>query len=90
MGYRFQFITLAGIHSMWYNMYSLTKGYVENQMTAYVALQEQEFAAAKEGYTFVSHQQEVGTGYFDEVARVVQGGSSSVTALTGSTEEAQF
>ena len=90
MGYRFQFITLAGIHSMWYNMFSLTKGYVEKQMTAYVALQEREFAAADEGYTFVSHQQEVGTGYFDEVARVVQGGSSSVTALTGSTEEAQF
>ncbi len=90
MGYKFQFITLAGIHSMWYNMFSLAKGYVEKQMTAYVSLQEQEFAAADEGYTFVSHQQEVGTGYFDEVARVVQGGSSSVTALTGSTEEAQF
>ena len=89
-GYRFQFITLAGIHSMWYSMYNLTKGYVENQMTSYVALQEQEFAAAEDGYTFVSHQQEVGTGYFDEVARVVQGGSSSVTALTGSTEEEQF
>jgi isocitrate lyase len=90
MGYKFQFITLAGIHSMWYNMFTLTKGYVERQMSAYVELQEAEFAAAKDGYTFVSHQQEVGTGYFDDVANVIQGGQSSVTALTGSTEEAQF
>jgi isocitrate/methylisocitrate lyase len=90
MGYKFQFITLAGIHSMWFNMYKLTKGYVERQMSAYVELQEAEFAAAEEGYTFVSHQQEVGTGYFDDVAQVIQGGKSSVTALTGSTEEAQF
>ena len=90
MGYKFQFITLAGIHSMWYSMFDLAKGYVEDQMSAYVKLQEQEFAAADRGYTFVSHQQEVGTGYFDEVANVIQGGDSSVTALTGSTEEAQF
>jgi isocitrate lyase len=90
MGYKFQFITLAGIHSMWYNMFVLTKGYVERQMSAYVELQEAEFAAAEKGYTFVSHQQEVGTGYFDEVAQVIQGGRSSVTALTGSTEEEQF
>ena len=90
MGYRFQFITLAGIHSMWYNMFELTRGYVERQMPAYVALQEREFAAAENGYSFVSHQQEVGTGYFDQVANVIQGGMSSVTALTGSTEEAQF
>jgi isocitrate lyase len=90
MGYKFQFITLAGIHSMWFNMFKLTKGYVERQMSAYVELQEAEFAAANEGYTFVSHQQEVGTGYFDDVANVIQGGQSSVTALTGSTEEAQF
>ena len=90
MGYKFQFITLAGIHSMWFNMYKLTKGYVERQMPAYVELQEAEFAAANDGYTFVSHQQEVGTGYFDDVAQVIQGGQSSVTALTGSTEEAQF
>ena len=90
MGYRFQFITLAGIHSMWFNMFDLAKGYVENQMTSYVALQEKEFAAEARGYSFVSHQQEVGTGYFDEVANVIQGGASSVTALTGSTEEAQF
>ena len=90
MGYRFQFITLAGIHSMWYNMFDLAQKYVKNQMTAYVELQEQEFAAESRGYSFVSHQQEVGTGYFDEVANVIQGGESSVTALTGSTEEEQF
>ena len=90
MGYKFQFITLAGIHSMWYNMFELARGYVDRQMSAYVALQEKEFAAAKQGYSFVSHQQEVGTGYFDEVANVIQGGQSSVTALSGSTEDAQF
>ena len=90
MGYKFQFITLAGIHSMWYSMFQLTKDYVDTQMTAYVDLQEKEFAAAERGYTFVSHQQEVGTGYFDEVANVIQAGESSVTALTGSTEEEQF
>ena len=90
MGYKFQFITLAGIHSMWFNMFELTRGYVEKQMTAYVELQEKEFAATEDGYSFVSHQQEVGTGYFDEVANVIQGGQSSVTALTGSTEEQQF
>ncbi|MCY3885800.1 MAG: isocitrate lyase [Gammaproteobacteria bacterium] len=90
MGYKFQFITLAGIHSMWYSMFQLTKDYVHRQMSAYVELQEKEFAAADRGYTFVSHQQEVGTGYFDEVANVIQAGQSSVTALTGSTEEAQF
>ncbi len=90
MGYKFQFITLAGIHSMWYSMFQLSKDYVESQMTAYVELQEREFAAADKGYSFVSHQQEVGTGYFDEVANVIQAGESSVTALAGSTEEAQF
>ena len=90
MGYKYQFITLAGIHSMWFNMFNLAQGYAERQMSAYVELQEEEFAAAERGYTFVSHQQEVGTGYFDQVATVIQGGQSSVTALTGSTEEAQF
>ena len=90
MGYKFQFITLAGIHSMWYNMFDLAQRYVKNQMSAYVELQDQEFAAESRGYSFVSHQQEVGTGYFDEVANVIQGGDSSVTALTGSTEEVQF
>ncbi len=91
MGYKYQFITLAGIHSMWYNMYDLAQDYVARGMSAYVEkVQEPEFAARDRGYTFVSHQQEVGTGYFDDVTTVIQGGASSVTALTGSTEEAQF
>ncbi len=91
MGYKYQFITLAGIHSMWYNMFDLAQDYVARGMTAYVEkVQEPEFAARDRGDTFVSHQQEVGTGYFDEVTTVIQGGKSSVTALTGSTEEEQF
>ena len=91
MGYKYQFITLAGIHNMWYNMFDLAQHYVEKGMTAYVEMvQEKEFAAAKRGYTFASHQQEVGAGYFDDVTTVIQGGQSSVTALTGSTEEEQF
>jgi isocitrate lyase len=86
-----KFITLAGIHSMWYNMYDLSQDYVKRGMTAYIEkVQEPEFAARDRGYTFVSHQQEVGTGYFDEVTTAIQGGKSSVTALTGSTEEEQF
>jgi isocitrate lyase len=91
MGYKYQFITLAGIHNMWYQMFDLAQDYVARGMTAYVEkVQEPEFAARTRGYTFVSHQQEVGTGYFDDVTTVIQGGSSSVTALTGSTEEGQF
>jgi len=90
MGYKFQFITLAGVHNMWYHMFELAHDYARNDMSAYVKLQQQEFAAADKGYTFVAHQQEVGTGYFDEVTNVIQGGKSSVTALTGSTEEDQF
>jgi isocitrate lyase len=91
MGYKYQFITLAGIHSMWYNMFDLAQDYVARGMTAYVEkVQEPEFSARGRGYSFVSHQQEVGTGYFDDVTMVIQGGTSSVTALTGSTEEAQF
>ena len=91
MGYKYQFITLAGIHNMWYNMFDLSNHYVTQGMTAYVEMvQEPEFAAAKRGYTFASHQQEVGAGYFDDVTTVIQGGQSSVTALTGSTEEEQF
>jgi isocitrate lyase len=91
MGYKYQFITLAGIHSMWYNMYDLAQDYAQRGMSAYVEkVQEPEFAARERGYTFVSHQQEVGTGYFDDVTTVIQGGKSSVTALTGSTEEEQF
>jgi len=91
MGYKFQFITLAGIHNMWYHMFDLAGHYVETGMKAYVEMvQEKEFGAIDRGYTFSSHQAEVGTGYFDDVTTVIQGGSSSVTALTGSTEEDQF
>lgn len=91
MGYKYQFITLAGIHNMWYHMFDLAQDYVARGMSAYVEkLQEPEFAARARGYTFVSHQQEVGTGYFDDVTTVIQGGASSVTALRGSTEEQQF
>ncbi|MDR2244153.1 MAG: isocitrate lyase [Burkholderiales bacterium] len=92
MGYKYQFITLAGIHSMWYNMFDLAHAYAQgNGMKHYVEkVQEPEFASASRGYTFAAHQQEVGTGYFDKVTTVIQGGASSVTALTGSTEESQF
>lgn len=92
MGYRYQFITLAGIHSMWFNMFDLAHAYAQGEgMKHYVEkVQQPEFAAAERGYTFVSHQQEVGTGYFDKVTTIIQGGASSVTALTGSTEEQQF
>jgi len=92
MGYKYQFITLAGIHNMWYNMFDLAHNYAQGEgMKHYVEMvQEPEFAARDRGYTFVSHQQEVGTGYFDDMTTVIQGGESSVTALTGSTEEEQF
>ena len=90
MGYKFQFITLAGIHSMWHSMFKLSKEYVNDGMSAYVRLQEEEFSDANKGYTFVSHQQEVGTGYFDAVNECIQGGESSTSALKGSTEEDQF
>jgi isocitrate lyase len=92
MGYKYQFITLAGIHNMWLNMFDLAYDYARGQgMKHYVEkVQQPEFAARQKGYTFVSHQQEVGAGYFDDVTTVIQGGSSSVTALTGSTESEQF
>lgn len=90
MGYKFQFITLAGFHALNYSMYTLAKGYAERQMSAYVELQEAEFAAEKDGYTATKHQREVGTGYFDAVTQVISGENSSVTALKGSTEDAQF
>jgi isocitrate lyase len=90
MGYKFQFITLAGFHSLNYGMFDLAYGYARNNMTAFVELQQKEFAAAERGFTAVKHQREVGTGYFDEVTQVIQSGQSSVTALTGSTEEEQF
>ena len=92
MGYRFQFITLAGIHSMWFNMFDLAHAYAQGEgMRHYVEkVQQPEFAARDKGYSFSSHQQEVGTGYFDRVTTLIQGGHSSVTALTGSTEKHQF
>jgi isocitrate lyase len=90
MGYKFQFITLAGFHTLNYSMFELARGYAEEQMSAYVKVQDAEFAAEKQGYTATRHQREVGAGYFDAVTQAVQGGRSSTTALTGSTEEAQF
>ena len=89
MGYKFQFITLAGIHSMWHGMFDLTKKYVDTGMSAYVELQEKEFADTEKGYTFASHQQEVGTGYFDAVNNCIVG-DPSTSAMQGSTEEDQF
>jgi isocitrate lyase len=90
MGYKFQFITLAGFHALNYSMFDLARGYATDNMSAYVALQQAEFAAEQKGYTATKHQREVGTGYFDEVVQVIQGGQSSVTAIAGSTEEEQF
>jgi isocitrate lyase len=90
MGYKFQFVTLAGFHALNYGMFDLARRYAQEGMAAYAPLQEAEFAAEKFGYTATKHQREVGTGYFDAVTQVIQGGQSSVTALTGSTEEAQF
>jgi isocitrate lyase len=90
MGFRFQFVTLAGFHALNYSMFELARGYRERGMAAYSALQQAEFAGETHGYTATRHQREVGTGYFDEVAQVIAGGESSTTALTGSTEGAQF
>ena len=90
LGYRFQFITLAGFHSLNAGMFELAKGYGAEAMTAYVRLQENEFALEADGYTATRHQAEVGAGYFDKVMQAVTGGDSSTLALTGSTEEAQF
>lgn len=90
MGYKFQFITLAGFHALNYGMFNLAHGYARNQMTAFVELQEAEFAAAEKGFTAVKHQREVGTGYFDAVTQTIQNGQSSTTALHGSTEDEQF
>jgi isocitrate lyase len=90
MGYKFQFITLAGFHSLNYGMFHLAHGYARRQMSAFVELQEAEFAAAERGFTAVKHQREVGTGYFDAVTQAIGQGQSSTTALQGSTEDAQF
>ena len=90
MGYKFQFVTLAGFHALNYSMFKLAHGYRDRGMAAYSELQEAEFAAEADGYTATKHQHEVGTGYFDDVARVIAGGESSTAALRGSTEEEQF
>lgn len=90
MGYKFQFVTLAGFHALNHSMFELAHEYKTRGMAAYSELQQAEFASEKEGYTATRHQREVGTGYFDEVSQIVSGGTSSTTALKGSTEEAQF
>ena len=90
MGYKFQFITLAGFHSLNYSMFELAHGYARDNMSAFVELQQKEFAAAEKGFTAVKHQREVGTGYFDQITQVVTAGKTSTTALHGSTEDEQF
>ncbi len=90
MGYRFQFITLAGFHALNFSMYDLARDYKLRQMSAYVALQQAEFAAEQHGYSATRHQHEVGAGYFDELTQTIMGGGSSLTALRGSTESQQF
>jgi isocitrate lyase len=90
MGYKFQFVTLAGFHALNHSMFELARGYNDRGMAAYSQLQEAEFASEKHGYSATRHQREVGTGYFDEVSMVISGGTSSTTALKGSTEAAQF
>ena len=89
-GYRFQFITLAGFHSLNFGMFKLAKEYIKRGMAGYADLQQEEFKMESEGFTAHKHQREVGTGYFDKVSVAVAGGTSSLTALTGSTEEQQF
>ncbi|ALC92499.1 isocitrate lyase [Bacillus sp. FJAT-18017] len=90
MGYKFQFVTLAGFHALNHSMFELARGYKERGMAAYSELQQAEFASEQHGYTATRHQREVGTGYFDEVAMVISGGTSSTVALKGSTEAEQF
>src|SRR5690349_20925822 len=90
MGYKFQFVTLAGFHALNHSMFELASGYRDRGMAAYVELQQAEFAAEAHGYTATKHQREVGTGYFDAVSQAVSKGQSSTTALEGSTESAQF
>ena len=90
MGYKFEFVILAGFHALIYSMFKLAHGYRDGEMAAYSELQESEFAAEELGYTATMHQHEVGTSYFDDVTQVIAGGKSSTTALRGSTEEAQF
>jgi isocitrate lyase len=90
MGYRYQFITLAGFHALNASMFELAAGYAKRGMSAYVELQDAEFGMESQGYTATKHQREVGAGYFDLVSQAVSGGQSSTLALKGSTEEDQF
>jgi isocitrate lyase len=90
MGYKFQFITLAGFHALNFSMFRLAHDYRTAHMSAYVKLQQDEFASEALGYTATRHQREVGAGYFDAIAQAVSAGASSITALSGSTEEQQF
>ena len=90
MGYKFQFVTLAGFHSLNMSMFHLARGYANSGMTAYTKLQQEEFAAQEVGYRAITHQRFVGTGFFDAIAQLVSGGNSSTTALAGSTEAEQF
>ena len=90
LGYKFQFITLAGWHSVNYHMYDLAQGYKDKGMTAFVDLQSREFKKEAEGYTATKHQREVGTGYFDKILMTVTGGKAATAAYAGSTEEEQF
>ena len=90
MGYKYQFITLAGFHSLNYSMYQLATGYRDRGMEAYCELQDAEFAAEADGYTATRHQREVGAGWFDAISVAVKGGQSATTAMADSTEEAQF
>jgi isocitrate lyase len=90
MGYKFQFVTLAGFHSLNHSMFELARGYAQSGMAAYSELQEAEFASEANGYSATRHQREVGTGYFDAVSMAISGGQSSTTAMAASTEAQQF
>ena len=90
MGFKFQFITLAGFHTLNYSMFELSKDYETEGMYAYSKFQQKEFAALEKGFTATKHQHEVGTGYFDKVSQIISGGTSSTLALKNSTEEDQF
>ena len=90
MGYKFQFVTLAGFHALNHGMFTLARGYRDEGMLAYARLQTAEFASEADGYTATRHQREVGTGYFDAVREVIAGGAGATSAMAGSTETAQF
>jgi isocitrate lyase len=90
LGYRFQFVTLAGFHSLNAAMFELARGYAQRDMSAYVELQQHEFELARDGYTATRHQHEVGASYFDRLAQTISHGTASTLAMDGSTEEAQF